>query len=196
MAEPDKPVLTTAEQQQLTDAWAESVVQDQDAEIQALIAGLNFRVDIVKAFKAAWITAKIYFTGQRIMMVGTTNPIEVIGIATDVDNLVVTTLDALRERMLPLEYTACVVLSSSPDGMTEQEFKQRLTEFLVLDEGAELPWYLGLTRGHLQDSLAALQAKDGFINLMNLLRKNDWLLEESGKVKFKPRHYRWGLSLS
>jgi hypothetical protein len=134
------------------------------------------------------------FTVKKIVLTGTLHPTEVLGIASDVYNIIVTTLDALREKMHPLEYTACVVLSSSPDGMTHQEFEKELTNFLVSGKGKDLPWYVGCTSGLLQDALAALQVKDGFTKLMDLLRKNDWLLEQEGKVKFKPRNFTWGVS--
>jgi hypothetical protein len=189
MAEPDKPALTTAEQQELAAAWTESIVEVPDKQIQALLLGRNVRINVAEAFKAAWTTAKIYLTSKKIILTGITSPAEVIGITADVYNLIVTTLDALQESMLPLDYTACVVLSSAPDGMTEQEFEQQLTQFLASGEAAGLPWYLGLTSSRLHDAHTAFQVRNGFTRLMDRLWENDWLIEEGGKVKFKPHHF-------
>jgi hypothetical protein len=187
--------LGSKEQQELAAAWKDVVEKSWDKQTQALIGGLNFRFNVGKAFKAAWTTAKIYLVAKTAIVTGAITP-AVLGLPADIWTVIVATLDALREKMLPLEYTACVVLSSSPDGMTEQEFQQQLRDFLVSGKGAELPWYLGLTASRRNDSLLALEAPDGFTDLMKLLRRNDWLIEDGGKVKFKPRHYTWGVSVA
>jgi hypothetical protein len=79
--------------------------KSQDAQTQALIGGINFRVNVAKAFLAAWITAKVYFKA-KVALTGAIHPGDVLEIGLDVYNIIVTTLDALRENMLPLEYSA------------------------------------------------------------------------------------------
>jgi hypothetical protein len=149
MSESDQQTLTSDQKREIATAWADSVEKTRDAQTQALIGGLNFRVNVAKAFRAAWTTAKICFTAKKIALTGSVGPADIIGIATDIYTAVVSTLDALRERMHPLEYTACIVLSGSHD-LTPTEFEQQLTEFLVAGSHADLPWYIGLTRFSIQ----------------------------------------------
>lgn len=182
--------LAAEEKRELAALFNEAVTRGTDREVKALIAGLNFRVDVFKAFKAVWYTTKVCVKTAGCVLAGTTSPVEVLEIAYGTYQAVTSTIQALVERMTPLEYTACVYLSSVPEPITSSEFQSQLTAFLVSGKVAELPWYMAMTRNRLEASLKDLEVPDGFDDLLTKLRKNDWLVEENGKLKFKSRHYK------
>jgi len=170
--------------------------EDTPDQTLALGGGMNFRINVAKALKAAFLSTKTYIKAKVMIVTGTVNPAEALGMAKDVWDIVVTTLDALRERMGELEYVACVVLSGFEDGVSREDFEKELKDVLASELPPETPWYLGLTTTRLETARNSFKAVKNFDEVLQLLRDEDWLDEAGGKYKFKPRHYTWGFSLS
>lgn len=164
-----------------------------DKEVKALALGLNWRINVLDTLKAAYNTTKACITTVGCVLIGHASPLEVIEIGRDVWHALIATCGALAETMTPLEYTACVYLSSRTDPITEADFNTGLTEFLTSAQATELPWYMGMTRSRVQTALKELLVPDGFAELMAVLRNHDRLIEQDGKVNFKPRNITLGL---
>jgi len=179
-------------------SWQEAVTRDAKADAtQALIGGLNFRIDVMKAFKAVYLSAKIGIEAKLALVTGAISPAEAMNMASDAFDIIVTTLDALREKMSPLTYTACVLLSYFDTGVDPKIFESALKTFLADSDKVDMPWYLGLTQERLQAAREELAFPNGFAKLLTALDDHDWLEpKDRPKLRFKPRHYSWGVSVS
>jgi hypothetical protein len=166
-----------------------------DQTTQALIGGVNLRVDVLKAFRAVYISAKVVLSTKKIVLTGVTHPAELLGLAKDVFDAVVTTLDALRERMTALTYTACAILAQHPQGLSPEDLEKAIRDFLGGVSAADMPWYLGLTKDHAANALEELSRSKAFDDLMARLVDDDWIDRVDGRLRFRPRHYTWGAKL-
>ena len=101
---------------------------------------------------------------------------------------VVATLDALRESMGGTEYVACVVLSRAEDGIPVGEFKEHLQNFLRPGGAQDLPWYIFISKPMIDELGQILETDEGFDDLLDLLRKKDWIDKEGDTLRFKSRH--------
>ncbi|SIO12983.1 hypothetical protein SAMN05444166_2610 [Singulisphaera sp. GP187] len=177
-------------QAELQTAWhnaVERVGEGTDYD-KALGFGINFRINVSKAFKAAWTTAKIYFTAEKIKLTGDLSPATLMGLASDAFTLVVATLDALREHMGGAEYVACVVLSRSEEGIPVGEFKKNLQDFIRLGGEQVLPWYIFISKPMIDELEQTLETDEKFEDLLEVLRNKDWIDEKGDTLRFKSRH--------
>jgi hypothetical protein len=177
--------------QKILTAWTSAGEKITDQQTKALFGGVNIRINVRAAFKAVYESAILYFELHAAPVAAAADPGFVLKVGKDVYDIVRATLDALVEKMTALEYTACVVLSRYEDGagVTPEAFEKDLRALLALGTGDEIPWYCGLTRHRLREAKGQL---GDFSQLMDQLRKNDWLTNRSdGTFAFKPRHYVW-----
>ncbi len=176
-------------------AWGDVVEPRRDPQPKALIAGVNFRVNVMKAFKAVYLSVKFYIETKKMLVTGIMNPVEVLKIPWDVYDIIIATLDALREKMAVLDYTACVVLSNSPNGFEEKDFKEAIEKFVQIENVDDLPLYLGFSSKRILESRKAMTSSTWFDDLLKRLDHDDWLERNGSRIKFEPRHYTWGLKI-
>lgn len=194
MAGENAASLSQAQQHELIQLIKGAVHQlPADQAVKALAFGLNLRINVLEALKAAYYTTKVCVTTAGCVLVGHASPFEVIEIAGDAWHGVIATCCALAEKMGPLEYPACVYLSSQTEPITDAQFRAGLTEFLTPDSAQELPWYMGMSRRRVAAAFKELSGPDGFRDLMDKLRKREWLIEADGKLTFNPRNFTLGL---
>lgn len=166
-----------------------------DQQVQALFGGGNFRINVAKALRAAYLSAKLYVKGQLVLGTGAIGPMEIGDLAKGAWDVVIAALDALRERMHPAEYSICLVLSGhGTTGMAESDLKSAVLEFVNFDSG-KLPWYMGINDSFLRDARNAIQTTDGFDQWLKQVQGDGLVVAESGMLKFKERHFEWGFSL-
>lgn len=162
-----------------------------DPNTQQLLAGMNFRVDARMALKAIYLTTKLYLTGKLALVTGDLGPEEMATLGKDLFDVVVTTLNALRERLRRSTYAACVVLAASPDGMTPAELETGLTSFLEGLAPAKLPFYMGFSENFVTEAHKEINSPRAFDELLTDLRKGKWVTESEGRLFFKARHFVW-----
>ena len=181
---------------EILEAWVAAGERITDQQTHGLIGGINFRINVRAAFKAVYVSAKLYFELHAVP--AALDPGFALGVGKDLYDIVRATLDALVEKMTALEYSACVVLSQYDEktGVTQPVFEKAVRDLLALGSGEEIPWYFGLTRRRLRDAREQLDALEDFSQLMDALRKNEWLNKLPGDTfAFKPRHYVWSAKL-
>jgi hypothetical protein len=180
----------------LQSAWHEVAIKevDKDPNTQALIAGMNLRVDALKALKAVYLTTKLYLKGKLAIATGDLRPQEIASLGKMLFDVVVTTLDALRERLRKSTYVACVVLAANPDGLTPVELERELKVFIEDADAAKLPFYMGFTEKFLHTARDEIEFPGGFDVVLDDLRKGKWVTESDGRLFFKERHFVWGVS--
>jgi hypothetical protein len=114
-------------------------------------------------------------------------------VTTDAAAAVAAVLEAVQEEMKPLAYVAAIVLSSDPDGLTEEEFETRLGDFLSQESYAHLPWYLALTPGRIAGARRARQDTD-VASLVATMVENRQCEMSGGRLKVRDRWFTWGFS--
>jgi hypothetical protein len=174
-----------------------NAVGAKDPNTQWLIGGVNVRVNALQALKAVYLSAKLYLQGSLALTTGSVGPIEIAKLGKNLFDLVVTTLNALRERLPKSTYAACVVLAGSQGGLTTAELERELKAFVESANSSKLPFYMGFTSDFLSDLRKELESPDAIGVIVDDLRRDQWILvEEDGRMTFRERHFVWGVSSS
>jgi hypothetical protein len=163
----------------------------EEATAQALAFGVNFRIDLGKALLAAWETSKFVVKATATAHV----PFAWFGwleVGAEFVGAVSTIFASLVQRMRPIDYVTCVVLSNHSQGLTETELRKAVEDFLNDRKVADFSWYLGMNEGLIRRAKEVLAAKDWLAEVLEQLRKTDFLDERQGKLKFKSHHYNIG----
>jgi hypothetical protein len=198
MAQTIDPRLSREDAQALADAFSAAVEsRPADVTTKALFAGMNFRLNVGKALKAAYYGAKLWFKAHAAPATGGASIGDGLQIANDAFSLVKAALDAIRERVPPDAYVALIVLGSEPAGMKKQAFRETLTAF-VNDASKidEQPWYVGLSSSRIKAAQTTLAKPDGFDDLVAYLQKEGWIEIKGETITVKPRNFELGLSFS
>lgn len=179
----------------LQGAWEEVAIKEavKDPNTQALLGGMNVRVNAFKALRAVYLAAKLYLKGKLALATGSHGPEEVASLGKLLFDLAMTTLDALREQLRKSTYAACVVLSGHPDGLTPSELESELKAFVALADAAKLPFYMGFTESFLSNARKEIESPRAFDVILEDLRKGKWVTESDGRLFFKERHFVWGV---
>lgn len=158
---------------------------------QALAFGVNFRINIIKALQAAWETAEV-----AIKTIAATHvpfdPVTWLDISAEFFGAAHTIFSSLIQRMSPMDYIACVVLSAHQEGMTEIEFQDALKSFLDHPNQDQFSWYLRLSDDAITRAKDVLRGKNWYQDLLKSLRELKFLNENQGKLKFHSRNYTVG----
>jgi hypothetical protein len=179
--------------------WSEVAVEPggKDPNTQALLAGVNFRVDISKAIKAAYLSTKLYLKGKLALASGQVGPLEIGSLGKMLFDVVVASLDAVRESFTyKSTYAACVVLAGFPAGLTPSELESELKAFVEGADAAKLPFYMGFTEKYLTGVRKEIESPHAFEEIQNELIDRKWVTESNGRLIFKERHFTWGATLS
>jgi hypothetical protein len=176
-------------------AWRESFETERSpGPEQALFGRVNLRINMAQALKAVYHTTKLYLKAKVALLTGGATPWEFAELAHDAVEVVIATLNAVRETMSDLPYAACVVLSAAEDrGLTPSEFELALNAFVTDLEWEKLPWYMGFSEKNVDNARKALSNPGAFAALLTKLEDDDWLSHQGDKLVFKARHYVWGL---
>lgn len=187
--------LSTTEQERLKHLWQDAIVpvkQPPDAGTgKALLGGINFRINLIKLFVAAWATGKatvhttaaahlpfMWFTWVQLGA-------EFAGAAAAV-------FSSFVERMRPIVYVTSVVLSSKPEGLTKPELRKAVEDYLSESQAVAFSWYFGMSESLVRRAKEVLSSEDWFTDVLAELRASEFLDEQDGKLMFKPRHFEIG----
>jgi len=163
-----------------------------DKTVQALFRGVNIRINLAKALEAAAATAKAFLEGAKAYA-GDLSGTDWIGLGAEAIHAITATFGALVEAMLPLDYVACMLLSGHPQGITQQDLQKEIEAFLKNPKAKRLPWYLGVSKSRVGNAADAARTKDWFPQLLERLRKDDWLIESGDRLQFRSRNFQLGL---
>jgi hypothetical protein len=177
----------------LQDVWREAATAEvvADPNTQWLLGGVNLRVDLLKALKAAYLTTTLCLKGKLAIATGNLGPTEMLALGKLLFDACVTTLDALRERLRNSTYVACVVLAGNQDGLTEVELEREIKAFVDGADAAKLPFYMGFTESYLDEARKEIRSPNAFKVVLDDLRKGKWVTESDGRLFFKERHFVW-----
>jgi hypothetical protein len=103
-------------------------------------------------------------------------------------------LDAIRQKMTALQYVACVAIAKAPEGVTRDQLKTVIGEFLKTAESDPPPWWLGLSPKLLADAkvqLANLPADPS--QFIEDLKKKGWAEEKDGMIAVRSRNFTLGI---
>jgi hypothetical protein len=178
----------------LQGAWKEVVIKEEvkDPNTQALIGGVNLRVNARKALEAVYLTAQLYLKGKLALTTANLGPEEIADMGKMFFELVATTLDALLETLRDSTYVTCVVLAGHPAGLTPVELEQEVKAFVEGADAAKLPFYMGFTDKFLSNVRNQIGSPRAFGTILEDLRKEKWVTESDGRLFFEERHFVWG----
>lgn len=172
--------------------WSSSVESAHRSDTLALLAGRNFRIDIFKAFKAAYETVKAYSEAQKYIASHFTDIGAGSAAMYSAICAVRSALCALSESIQEDAYVACMVLASNPNGIQEQQLQTDIENFIRDATGKSFPWYTGLTQSRLKIALEKLKKRKAG-ELVKYLCDNELSTAKDGSVKYTPKHYVVGL---
>lgn len=184
----------SSEEAELQAIWKSVATKTIDAQTKALYGGANFRLNVAKAFSAAWKATSLYFKMKKAALLGGPGIEDVLGIGSDVVGLVTASLNAVREKLHPLAYVACFALSSAEQGIKSDTLKSRIEAFVRDCLANPRPWYASLPDKVVKEAANAMKDPDWFDTIVPLLRQQGWLEEKDGIMHFKPRDFVWGFA--
>ena len=180
--------ITDAERQELQAVWR-AIADPRDPAAQALLGGVNLRLNVLKALKTAYLSAKLFFRAKTFAYPGDLGTL--LGIGKDVFDLVIAALDTVRQKVGKAQYTMAVVLAEQAQPASLDTLQAALEAFLAEDQGKELPWYVGIGRAEIQATRDALNQANAVPALLASLKEGGLAEQVDGLWRFKPRHFTW-----
>jgi hypothetical protein len=181
------PSETLAE---LNSLWKASIQEVPTPPSQAVVGGFNLRFNLAKALTAVGATASACVAAAGV---ATMNPVALVGLPVSLFSAVAAAIAAVYEKMHPLHYVACIELAKYPQGLTKEELKDRLTDFLASADHTKFPWYLGLTKERLSTAAQAFQAENSIDNLVTGLKQKRYADENDGRIIYTVPNFQLGL---
>ena len=167
-------------------AWL--AVVDRDTATKGLGLGVNFRLDVVQALKAAFLSAKLYFKVHTAATIGVG---DALGIGSDAFGFVVACLNACRQKLDTPAYVVAVVLSTNAAPRDTAAFRKELDDFIESGANAKLPWYIGIGAGDLAATKAVLAQRPDALELLLQKLEKEKLAEKTGDAwRYTPLHFR------
>jgi hypothetical protein len=174
---------------------ARSVQITADPQVQALIGGMNVRLNFTEALRAVAAAAHACIAGAKAVASQGADVYSVFEAGAQGFHAAVSAIAAVVEKMSALEYIACVLLSEHPNGLDQGAFEQEINKFLNSADRKEFPWYVGINENKVVEAKEDL-TNDGIAALVDHLKKSGFLEQSDTMLKFTPRHFTWGIQLS
>jgi hypothetical protein len=167
------------------------VIVPQQTPGKAPILGVNFRIDLLKAVRATWETAKVVVKAKVAAAVPF-DPVTWFGIGIEALSAVRSIVSSLVETMRPIDYVTYLILSTKPDGMTETELEEGVLNFLKNPQSVDFAWYLGMSGDRLSRAEEVTQQQGWLSTVLNNLQQKDMLERHGAMLAFKSRHFTVG----
>ena len=189
---------------ELGSAWNAAINQINDESTKALGFGKRFRINVCKALKACFLTAKAILKGKIAIATAKIDPLSIMELGAEAFAAAVAVLDAIREKMSPIDYLICLALSARDDGLTKEELCTEVNDLLRMltptgeSDAAEqptLPFYLSIRKADVD--LAKNDWGDGSKVddiLAELLRSRTVDRVGPSKYTYHDRDFEWGFS--
>lgn len=192
---PGALALTQQQREQIQTLWATAVepipAPAAETTAQALAFGVNFRIHLGEALRAAWETASAIIKGTAAAHapfawwawaeVG----VEALGAVHAI-------FSSLVQRMRPIDYITAVILAAHPDGLTGPELQQAVEDFLKDANASQFAWHLGMNADRVRRAKEVLASPDWFPDTLKELRKDKFLVEAGDTLKYQSRNYEVG----
>lgn len=196
MVEPNSSEsLTAATRADLNNLWAKAAtVKGPPAETttgQFLALGVNFRIDLIASFKAAFVTAKAVIKGTAAAHM----PFDLIAwveVGLETVEAIRSIFAALVERMRPIDYVTSVILANNEGGMTEEELRAAVGAFLNDPRAADYAWYLSMTGETIRRAKEVLADPKWLEKSLEQLKKDEFIERAGDRVVFRSRHFTLG----
>lgn len=184
----------SGEAQRLTTLWEKAAVPEapppDQIGAQALAFGVNFRINLREAFKAAWETAQVAVKFTAAIHVPF-DPVIWLEVGAEFLSAAQTIFSSLVQRMLPIDYVACVVLANS-QGMKEIDFQREVVGFLNGANLSDFSWYLGMNDDIVRRAKEVLGNANWFTQVLTRLQQSDFVEDQQGTLKFKSHNFTIG----
>ena len=175
--------------------WAGSATPIGDAQAKALAFGVNFRIDVMAAFRAVAETVHAFGAAARAIASHGGDVEAALTAGTSGIAAARSTVAALAEGLGGFKYVGCIVLADHPGGLTQDEFEFYVRQFLAEAEGLRLPWYLGVDADRLETARAELDRPDaGIAALVASLEEDGLATWQDGRLAYRQVNLRWGIN--
>lgn len=192
MSEIPNSGIAEGERQRIESLWAKAVERitpapEKSSEL-ALAGGVNLRVHLVEAVKAAYEGAMAVLHGVAAAHA----PFdwlawgETVAAAASAAQSV---FAALVQTMRPIDYVTAVVLSVHPEGLTEDALERAVREYLDRPDAVQFSWYLGMSASRVERAREALQAPGWLAGTLSKLEKGRFLKRDGQTLHFQSHNY-------
>jgi hypothetical protein len=195
MAEPENFKFSENEFKDLKSLWTDAfeAVKRPPAEstAQALAFGVNLRIHLGHALLAAWETSKAVVKGTAAAHA----PFAFwlwAEVAADAVGAAYAIFSSLVQRMRPIDYITCVILSVHSKGLSEAELRQAVEEFLNDPRASEYAWHFAMSEARVHRAKEVLGSPQWFSGVLVELEKADFLERHGDTIKFKSHNYEIG----
>lgn len=158
---------------------------------KAPAAGVNLRLNLLKALQATWETAELAIDLAKAWH----TPADVatwLKIPVDVISAARSIYSSLVQRMRPIDYVTYVILSKSTGGITKAKLREDVTKFLNDSKSQEFAWYFGMREKLLDQARAPTKLEGWFELVLNTLHESDMIDLNADNVTFRPRNFEFG----
>lgn len=186
--------LSAGEIARLTTLWDNAVSVKNPSAVQttqqALAVGVNFRINLVESFKAAWETAQAAVKGVAAAHA----PFAVwawFEVGAEAISAAHSIFSALVQRMQPIEYITAVILAQFRDGLTRDQLKNEVETFLKRPDVDRFAWYLGVNESKIRRAKEKTAAASWFEDVEKKIAE-DFITDDGNKLFFKSKNFELG----
>jgi hypothetical protein len=189
MSEQEVAFSKTEKATRIRQGWEQAVetITPSHTVAKAPMFGFNLRINVSKALQATFETAFLALETLRAAHT-TFDPVAWIGVGQETLAAVQTVTASLVQKMRPIDYITYIMLSRSPDGLSELSLKQSVEAF-VKDPGLfAFAWHLGMTEAKAKQASEVIQGNNWFQTTLSKLREHNMIQEQDGLIKFRTRN--------
>lgn len=174
-----------------TDVAEVQELPPQTATAQFLARGRNIRLNLRSAITAALETAHAVVAGTKVWV----NPYDFtawLEATGETVTAIQSILASLVQNMQPIDYVAAIVLSQQVAGLTPEELRTHILEFLNTPRLDEYGWYLGMSKDRFRRAHEVVQSDHWFDLSRSRLEKDGFIEEVGEKLVFRSKNITWG----
>jgi len=169
--------------------WQEAVetIPPRQTVAKAPMFGINLRLNVLKALQATFETAKV--SVETLAAAHTTfDPVTWLGISIEAWSAVQTIVASLVQKMRPIDYITYVILSQSPDGVTETVLKQSVEKFVRDPKLFDFTWHLRMTEAKARQASEVIEQPNWLETAVGKLAEENMVERRGDLLVFRSRN--------
>jgi hypothetical protein len=150
-------------------------------------AGVNFRLNLGRAFVAAWETSKAAVKG----IAAAHAPFAIwawLEAGAEAAGAIHAIFVSLVDRMQPIDYVTAVILANQPFGLTDDELKSKVETYLANPDETKFAWYLAMSGEKIDEAKESAEAPNWFeLTKKELTEKSQMMVVDAitGRLTFQ-----------